>query len=136
VKIAEAIREFHEAAKIAFLATCEGDRPRVRPMSPVLVEGDVVWMAAGASSDKMSQIAADPHAELCYMKADHSHLRLRGTIEVCDDPSEKKRMWDAYPMLREHFSSADDPEYTLLKLTVSEGKRMPSMSYSYERLEP
>ena len=134
--IAEALAEFHEANPVAFLATRDGELPRVRPMSPVEIDGATVWMASGASSEKMAQIVGEPRAELCYMKPDHAHLRLRGAVEVCDDPDTKRRLWNAYPMLAEYFKSAEDPEYVLLKMTVEAGFRMPSMSYAYETLEP
>ena len=97
--IAEALAEFHEANPVAFLATRDGELPRVRPMSPVEIDGATVWMASGASSEKMAQIVGEPRAELCYMKPDHAHLRLRGAVEVCDDPDTKRRLWNAYPML-------------------------------------
>ncbi|MHC4983506.1 MAG: pyridoxamine 5'-phosphate oxidase family protein [Planctomycetota bacterium] len=135
MRAADAMKDFHEAAKIAFLATCDGDLPRVRPMSPVAVEGNVIWVASGASSEKMAQIAANPNVELCYMKADHSHLRIRGKAEVCDDPDVKQRIWEAYPLLKDYFKSPDDPEFALLKITAGEVLTMPSMSYKYERLE-
>jgi len=135
MKAADAIAEFHAANPVAFLATTDGDRPYVRPMSPVEIDGEAVWMATGASSDKMSQVRACDEAELCYMKPDHSHLRLAGRLEVCDDAAKKTEAWNAYPMMHEYFKSPDDPEYVLLRFVVREARRMPAMSYAYEPLE-
>jgi len=131
----EAIRKFHDACRACFMATCDGDRPRVRPMSPLAVEGHVVWMATWAASDKMAQLAANPRVELCYMDADHNHLRLRGRAEVCDDPAARRRMWDAYPLMHDYFQGPDDPQYVLLRFTTEEAMRMASMSRRYEPLE-
>lgn len=131
----DAIRRYHDACKVCFMATCDGDRPRVRPMSPLAVEGAVVWIATFSASAKMAQLAANPRVELCYMDADHSHLRLRGRVEVCSDPAARRRMWDAYALLADYFSSADDPAYVLLKFTTEEAMAMASMSREYEALE-
>jgi uncharacterized pyridoxamine 5'-phosphate oxidase family protein len=133
--IAEAILAFHERCKaIAFLATCEGGRPRLRPMSPVAVEGRTIWMAAVSDSPKMAQIASCPHVEICYMDGEHRHLRLRGTAEVCRDPAVKARMWEAYPLMQKYFSSMQDPLYALLKITVTEALVMEPLSLSYQTL--
>ncbi|HUT56311.1 MAG TPA: pyridoxamine 5'-phosphate oxidase family protein [Phycisphaerae bacterium] len=132
----ETIARFHEACKgICFLATCEGDRPRLRPMSPLAVEGKIVWVAAAADSPKMAQIAANPNVELCYLAPDHDHLRLRGTAEACGDPAVKKRMWDSYPLMHRYFQGPDDPQYALLRITVTEAMAMRAMSLEYQRLE-
>jgi uncharacterized pyridoxamine 5'-phosphate oxidase family protein len=134
--IAEAIARYHEACnEIAFLATAEEGRPRLRPMSPVLVEGAVVWMAADSGSPKMAQIAACPHVEVCYMDPQHKHLRLRGTAEICRDAAIKRRLWEGYPLMQKYFPSPADARYGLLKITIAEGLVMESMSMAYERLE-
>ena len=135
MKASEAIQIFQESCKVGFLATSGRQGPRVRPMSPIAVEGTVLWMATCASSDKMAEISAHPGVEFCYMDADHTHLRLRGTAAVCEDAEIKRRMWDAYPLMHRYFKGADDPEYVLLKVDVAEALLMPSMSMEYERLE-
>ncbi len=131
----EAIKKYHESCKVCFLATCEGDRPRLRPMSPLAVDGRVVWMATWAASEKMAQLAANPNVELCYMDADHNHLRLRGTVEVCDDAETKRRLWEGYPLLARFFQSPKDPQYVLLKFTAAQAMVMQSMSREYQTLQ-
>ena len=47
-------------------ATCEGDQPRVQPVSPVRVDGFTVYVANLRRYQKTAQIAANPKVELNY----------------------------------------------------------------------
>jgi general stress protein 26 len=135
MNIAEAIRKFQESCnRIAFLATCDGRHPRLRPMSPVAVEGNVIWMAAVSDSPKMAQITANPNVEVCYMDPEHKHLRLSGKAEICRDEPTKRRMWEGYPLMQKYFPLPEDPKYGLLRITVTEAVIMESLSLSYQTL--
>ena len=133
--LAEAIATFQDACPVAFLATCDVDCPRVRQVSPVAAEGTTVYVAAFVSSDKMAQLAANPNVELCYLRSDHTQLRLRGAMHVCEDPATRRRMWQHYPLMQQYFPSADDPQYALLELRVARGLHAPPMSLDYQTLE-
>ncbi len=135
MRASEAIRRFQDAAKIAFLATVDGQWPRVRPMSPVTVEGNVIYMAAHAGSAKMRQMTQNPNVEVCYMDPDHRHLRLRGRFAMVNDQEIKRRMWQDYPLMQRYWKTADDPQYALFCVTVTEAYLMESMSLDYARLE-
>ncbi len=131
----EAIRRFNQTCRCLFMATVEADRPRLRPMSPVAVEGNVVYLAAFADSPKMAQVAANPNVELCYLDGEHNQLRLRGKVEVCNDPATRKRMWEGYPLMQRYFKSPEAPEYALLRVSVDEALLMETMSLEYRHLE-
>ncbi len=133
----EVVEDFHQASKrLAFMATCEGKFPRVRPMSPLAIENGVIWVAARSESSKMGQIAQDPYVELCYMKEDLSHVRIRGSAEIVEDPATKRRLWDRNQEVQRYFRSADSPEFSVIKITMSEVLLMPAASMDYQHLEP
>ena len=52
-------------AKFPMLATVDGDQPRLRPVSPVRVDGFTIYVANLRSYHKTGEIAANPNAELC-----------------------------------------------------------------------
>ena len=54
-------------AKFPQLATLDGDQPRVRPVSPVRVDGFTIYVANLRSYGKTREIAANPKVELCYL---------------------------------------------------------------------
>ncbi len=68
-----------QADRFPYLATCDGDQPRVRPVSPVKTDGFVVYVANMRFYHKTGEIAADPKVELCYMDEHHNQLRITGT---------------------------------------------------------
>lgn len=135
MRASEAIQRFQETAKVAFLATIDGRWPRVRPMAPVTVEGNVVYMAAYAGSAKMCQMIDNPNVEVCYMDPEHRHLRLCGQFSMINDPQVKRKMWESYPLMQRYWTTPDDPQYALFKVTVTEAYLMESMSLDYQRLE-
>lgn len=134
MKAHDLIQDYSRRCKVAFMATCEGERPRIRPMAILAVEGNEVYMAAYAASPKMRQLARDPHVELCFMDEQYHHLRVQGTYEMVDDPDLKRRMWEQNPSMKEYFESADDPEYVLFKIKVEEALLMEERQ-SYHKLD-
>ena len=131
MRAAEAVKRFNETAPIAYLATVDGDRPRVRPMVVLGGEGNCVYLAAASVSDKITQIADNPHVEICYMDAEQNHLRINGTAEVTDDAALKRRLWQENGDLRRYFASAEDPRFALLKVTIAEALLMEAPSLKY-----
>lgn len=128
------IEDYARRCKVAFMATCEGERPRIRPMATLAVEGNDIYMAAYAASPKMRQLARDPHVELCFMDERFRHLRVQGTFEMVDDPTLKRRMWEQNQAMKEYFDSPDDPEYVLFKIRVQEALLMEERQ-SYQKLD-
>ena len=69
------------AARFPYLATVDGDQPRVRPVSPVLTEGFTVYVANLRGYNKTAEIAANPKVELCYLDDHHDQVRITGTAD-------------------------------------------------------
>ncbi len=67
-----------QRAKFPQLATMDGDQPRLRPVSPVKVEGFTVYVANLRSYHKTGEIAANPKVELCYLPGSFQQVRITG----------------------------------------------------------
>ena len=65
-------------AKFPMLASLDGDRPRLRPVSPVKTDGFTVYVANLKAYHKTQEIAANPNVELCYMDSRHNQVRITG----------------------------------------------------------
>ena len=76
-----------KADRFPYLATVDGDQPRVRPVSPVRTDGFTVYVANLRSYHKTEEIAANPRVELCYLDEGHDQVRITGTAEVLKDPA-------------------------------------------------
>src|SRR5215472_3890806 len=71
-----------QADRFPYLATIDGDQPRVRPVSPVRTDGFTVYVANLRSYHKTAEIAANPKVELCYLDDHHDQVRITGVAEL------------------------------------------------------
>ena len=100
------VYEFLKNAETYYLATMDGDQPRVRPFGTVDLFDGKLYIQTGKVKDVAKQIAANPKAEICAFK-DGRWLRLSGELVEDDRREAKKHMLDSYPMLR-HMYNEDD----------------------------
>lgn len=108
-------------AKFPMLATMDGDQPRLRPVSPVKVDGFTVYVANLRSYGKTAEIAANPKVELCYLDANHDQVRITGVAELVTEAAVLGEIWAANPLLRRYLGSPDNPAliiYRILPLRV------------------
>lgn len=105
-----------EAARFPFLATVEGDQPRLRPVSPVRTEGFVVYVANLRPYHKTLEIDANPKVELCYLDPEHDQLRITGRAEVVTDRALLQEIWDANPLLRHYLGTPDNPDLIVYRI--------------------
>jgi general stress protein 26 len=78
----------------AYLATANGDQPKVRVVHPA-IEGERVWIATGSSSAKARHIHKNPRVELFYqIGPDMIHLTITGRARFVEEIGEKKRVWN------------------------------------------
>ena len=98
--------DFLEKAGTYYLATVEGDQPRVRPFGTVDIFDGRLYIQTGKKKDVAKQLAKNPKAELCAFK-DGQWLRISGTLVEDDRREARKAMLDAYPQLRGMYSEDD-----------------------------
>ena len=90
-----------------YLATVDGDQPRVRPFGTILLFEDKLYIQTGKSKDVSKQIQANPKAEICCF-AEGTWLRVAGELVRDERKEVKKAMLDDYPELRGMYSEDDD----------------------------
>lgn len=99
--------EFLKAANTYYLATVEGDQPRVRPFGTALIYEDKLYIQTGKVKPVSKQIAANPKVEICAFK-DGVWLRIACELVNDDRVEVKKALLDDYPHLRAMYSETDD----------------------------
>lgn len=102
----EKVYEFLKRVGTYYLATVEGDQPRVRPFGTVNIFEGKLYIQTGKSKPVSVQIAQNPKVELCAF-ADGKWLRLSGELVEDDRVEAKKSMLDAYPQLRGMYDEND-----------------------------
>ena len=127
-----------QADRFPFLATVDGDQPRVRPVSPVRTDGFTVYVANLRSYHKTIEIDANPKVELCYLDDHHNQVRLTGIAEVVTEPRIRQEVWDNNPLLRQYLGSLDNPEFLLYRIRASRVRYMREWALEYHDvpLEP
>ena len=101
------VYEFLKKCGTYYLATVEGDQPRVRPFGTVDIFEGRLYIQTGKSKAVSKQIQANPKVELCGF-ADGKWLRVAGTLVRDDRVEAKRHMLDGYPALKGMYSAEDD----------------------------
>lgn len=99
--------EFLKSANVYYLATVEGDQPRVRPFGTANIFEGKLYIQTGKVKPVSKQLAANPKAEICAFK-DGKWLRVAGELVEDDRVEAKKSMLDAYPNLRGMYDENDE----------------------------
>lgn len=101
------VYEFLKNAGTYYLATVEGDQPRVRPFGTIdLFEGKL-YIQTGKVKSVSKQLQANPRAELCAF-SNGTWLRVAATLVRDDRVEPKAHMLDQYPSLKAMYSAEDD----------------------------
>ncbi len=101
------VYEFLKACGTYYLATVEGDQPRVRPFGTVDIFEGKLYIQTGKKKSVSAQIHANPKAEICGF-ADGKWIRVAGKLIADERVEAKKHMLDAYPNLRGMYNENDD----------------------------
>lgn len=103
----EKVYQFLNQAETYYLATVDGDQPRVRPFGTALLREGKLYIQTGKGKDVTKQIARNPKVELCAFR-DGTWLRLAGELVDDDDHAVKVAMLEKMPSLKALYSAEDD----------------------------
>ena len=101
------VYEFLKKCNTYYLATVEGDQPRVRPFGTIDIFEDKLYIQTGKVKDVSKQIVANPKVELCAF-GEGTWVRVAGTLVRDDRIEPKEHMLENYPMLKAMYSASDD----------------------------
>ena len=105
----ESINEVYEFLKNAreyYLATVEGDQPRVRPFGTVDIFENKLYIQTGKIKNVSRQMKLNPKIEICAM-SDNKWIRVEA-LAIEDDRTEaRQHMLDAYPSLKKMYAASD-----------------------------
>lgn len=102
----EEILKFLKSCDAYYLATMDGNQPRVRPFGTANIFDGLLEIQTGKKKDVALQIAKNPKVELCAFK-NGEWLRLAGTLIEDDRREARASMLDAYPSLKKMYSPDD-----------------------------
>ena len=100
------VLDFLKKAEVYYLATVEGDQPRVRPFGTINEFEGKLYIQTGKVKHTSKQLAANPKAEICAFK-DGAWIRIACELIEDDRFEARKSMLDAYPNLRGMYNEND-----------------------------
>lgn len=108
------VYDFLKKSETYYLATVEGDQPRVRPFGTVELFEGKLYIQTGKAKKVSQQMQANPKIEICAMHGGE-WLRVAATAVRDDRLEPKQHMLKAYPMLEKMYK-AEDPNTEVLYL--------------------
>ena len=102
----ERVCKFLKDAGVYYLATVEGDQPRVRPFGTAHIFEGKLYIQTGKIKPTSRQLLANPKAEICAFHQG-AWIRIAGELIEDDRLEAKKSMLDAYPNLRGMYDEND-----------------------------
>ena len=103
----QSVCDFIKKCGTYYLATVEGDQPRVRPFGTVNIFEGKLYIQTGKVKPVSKQIGANPKVELSCFDGS-TWLRLSGTLVNDDRLEPKVDMLEHYPELKAMYSASDD----------------------------
>jgi general stress protein 26 len=123
------------ADRFPYLATIDGDQPRLRPVSPVRTDEFTVYVANLRSYHKTGEIAANAKVELGYLDDKHDQVRITGTAEVVTEAAVLQAVWDANPLLRQYLGRIDNPQFILYRIRPTRVRFMREWALDYHEVQ-
>ena len=102
----ERAAKFLKDAVPYYLATMEGDQPRVRPFGTAHVYEGRLYIQTGKVKDVSRQILANPKVEICAFN-ENEWIRIAGSLVEDDRVEARASMLDAYPSLKNMYAADD-----------------------------
>lgn len=106
----------------ANLATCDGDQPRVRTVSPIVEDDLSIWVTTRSTSRKVKQLRENPKICLAFVEPPDGDkaATVIGEARIMPDMEKKRRVWKLAPFdLYEHFPNGPESnDFCLLKIVI------------------
>ncbi|MDW8802496.1 pyridoxamine 5'-phosphate oxidase family protein [Clostridium sp. A1-XYC3] len=103
----EEVYKFLKKCETYYLATMDGDQPRVRPFGTVNIFEGKLYIQTGKSKDVSKQMMKNPKIEICGMY-DGQWIRVQAVAVEDDRVEAKQSMLDSYPSLQSMYSATDE----------------------------
>jgi len=124
----------------AYLATCDGEQPRVRPVSPIVEDNMSIWVTTYSTCRKVKQIKQNPKICLAFVEQPNGNkaATVIGEVEIIENLEEKKRVWGLATFdLAQYFPNGpESEEFCLLKILTEKIEWRDSWTSKLKIYEP
>lgn len=105
--------DFLSKAGTYYLATTDGDQPRVRPFGTALLFEDKIYILTSKSKEVSKQIGSNPKFEISAMDSPERWIRVSGVLKRDNRLEVHDAMLEKYPYLKNSYTAGDENTNTL-----------------------
>jgi uncharacterized pyridoxamine 5'-phosphate oxidase family protein len=105
--IMQEVCDFLKKCGTYYLATVDGERPKVRPFGTAHIFENKLYIQTGKSKDVSKQMKKNPNIEICSFNAG-KWIRIQATAVEDDRVEAKQSLLEAYPSLKSRYSATDN----------------------------
>jgi uncharacterized pyridoxamine 5'-phosphate oxidase family protein len=102
------VLDFLKANNAFFLATVEGDSPRVRPFGVAVELNGKLALCTNTGKDVYRQMQQNPKVEVCSLSPDGSFCRVSGSVELSSSKEATAKFFEAMPALADLYAGKED----------------------------
>jgi pyridoxamine 5'-phosphate oxidase len=115
--------KFANENPVAWLATVDGDQPRVRALGMWFADENGFYFQIGGTKDVYQQLLKNSKVEVGFYRPDDmsgTMMRVTGEIEFLDDLELKKKVLKDRPFLKQFGLTPDHPGLVLFRIPKGE----------------
>lgn len=105
------ILKFITDAKIFYMATVEGDKPRVRPFGFSMEHEGKIYFCTSNNKDVYKQLVANPYFEVCTMAVNGEWIRLKGKAVFDPSLEAKTKAFEVMPSFKKSYKTPENPVF-------------------------
>jgi uncharacterized pyridoxamine 5'-phosphate oxidase family protein len=100
------VYEFLKKANVYYLATVDGDEPKVRPFGTYSIFEGKLYIQTGKVKPVSKQILANPHVELCAFEGG-TWIRIAAEAIEDDRDEAQAAVLEDFPQLKDRYAVGD-----------------------------
>ena len=101
------VYEFLKNCGVYYLATVEGDQPRVRPFGTIDLFEDKLYIQTGKVKAVAQQMKENPKVEISAMSQDGRWIRIAAEAVLDENVKVQEHMLECYPDLKAMYKAGD-----------------------------
>jgi len=129
------VNDFLNESGVFYLATVDGDQPKVRPLGAHIEMDGKVLFGVGDFKDVYKQLVANPKVEIASAKPDGHWLRYTGRAVFESDPKYAEAMLDGMPQLRGIYNDETGNKLMMFHLEDAAAVDIPMMGAGEDLLK-
>lgn len=129
--------EFARENPVCYVATVDGDQPRVRAFLMWFADESGFYFHTGSPKKVYRQLSHNPKVEICFNTPKFDRMmRVTGEAEFLDNTNLRARLLEERPFLKAYMKSPEDPLLAIFRIPKGEAQFWTMADNLNESLAP